>query len=51
MTGSIAATLETGLGVLAKVAVGTDDLDLDAVKNLKDLESLNEFDLDRFGRK
>lgn len=50
VTGSIEATLETGLGVLATVAVGWEEFDLDAVEQLKELESLGEFEIDRFGR-
>jgi hypothetical protein len=51
VTGSIEATLETGLGVLATVAVGRKQFDLDAVEQLNELESLGEFEIDRFGRK
>lgn len=51
VTGIIETTLETGLGVLAAVAVGRGEFDLDAVEQLKELESLGEFEIDRFGRK
>jgi hypothetical protein len=50
LTSSIEATLETGLGVLATLAVGRKEFDLDAVQQLKELESLGEFQIDRFGR-
>ncbi|MGE0716534.1 MAG: hypothetical protein AB7P02_13925 [Alphaproteobacteria bacterium] len=50
VTASIEATLETGLGVLATVAVGREAFDLDAVEKLQELESLGEFEIDRFGR-
>ena len=51
MTSSIEATLETGLAVLATLAVGEREFDLDAVQQLKELESLGAFEADRFGRK
>lgn len=51
VTASIEATLEAGLGVLATVAVGRKQFDLDAVEQLKELESLGQFESDRFGRK
>ncbi len=50
VTGSIGATLEAGLGVLATVAVGRETFDLDAVEQLRELESLGAFQIDRFGR-
>ncbi|GGH43667.1 hypothetical protein GVY41_01290 [Frigidibacter albus] len=50
VTASIEATLETGLGVLASVAVGAEKFDLQTVERLKEMESLGEFEADRFGR-
>lgn len=50
VTGSIEATLEKGLGVIATVAVGGEKFDRDTVEKLKELESLGEFEIDRFGR-
>lgn len=51
VTASIEATLETGLGVLATVAVGHEEFDLQTIEQLKELESLAAFERDRFGSK
>ena len=50
LTGRIEAKLEAGLAVLATLAVGREDFDLDAIGQLKELESLGVFESDRFRR-
>ena len=50
VTASIERTLETGLGVLATLAVGHEAFDLETIDRLKELESLAAFEIDRFGR-
>lgn len=50
VTASIEATLEAGLSVLATVAVGREEFDLETIERLKELESLGTFEIDRFGR-
>jgi hypothetical protein len=50
ITRRVEATLETGLGLLAGIAVGKAEIDLDAVESLKELDSLGDFVIDRFGR-
>ena len=50
LTASIEATLETGLGVLATLAVGRKEFDLDTIEQLKELENLGSFETDRFRR-
>lgn len=50
VTASIEATLETGLSVLATLAVGREEFNLETIERLKELESLGAFEIDRFGR-